>query len=330
VLAARRRNETLWPPAVCVAVVAGFIVAAPRAARPAALTVEAPASCIDPAALSEAVVELVGTPIASVPDVDFRIQIAGTAHQRWRLRVETLDHQPAGVAQQVRGTRELEAGSCAELAEAAALAIAVSLRAVERPGSTAASTVEPARLSPPAPAIRSVPLPAGKVPWRAGAGLAVVVESGVLPHLAPGLQLEADLNRGALRLALRGEYFGAQDTLDSAATGGSFQLVDGDALGCFLPVRDHWSVSVCAGLALGRLAGTGLNVARPHTRSALWGAGRAEAGVARRVGADAALFLRAGLAAPFIRPAFVLDESQLVHRPDRLAGNLAAGMELGF
>jgi len=48
------------------------------------------------------------------------------------------------------------------------------------------------------------------------------------------------------------------------------------------------------------------------------------------VGADAALFLRAGLAAPFIRPAFVLDESQLVHRPDRLAGNLAAGMELGF
>lgn len=340
-LAARHRDAAPSSTAVGAAVLAALVVAfgTARDARAAALTVEAPASCVDPAALADDVAELVGKPIASVPDVDFRIQIAGTAHQRWRLRLETVDHQAPGTLATVRGTRELEAANCVELAEAAALAIAVSLRAAEvKPSpSVRAPTVAPtppmsegAPVPAPPLIVRAVSPAPAKAPWRAGLGLGVVVESGVLPNVAPGIEVEAKVSRAVLGVALRGVWFGAQDTVDTSASGGSFQLAAGSALACFLPRHDRWAASACAGFELGRLAGTGLNVARPQTRAALWAAGRADAGVARRVSADAAVFLRLGVAVPMARPAFVLDESRVVHRPGPVAGSLAAGIELGF
>lgn len=302
--------------------------ASPSVARAAALVVEAPASCLDATALADDVAEMIGKPVASVPDVDFRIQISGTARQRWRLRLETLD-RPASVAPPaVRGTRELEAANCAELAEAAALAIAVSIRAVEAAPAPSPSRLAPAPPSPPL-VVRAVPVVA-QAPWRTGAGLGVVVEVGVLPNVATGVELEATVNRGALGLALRGTWFGSQDTIDSSARGGSFQLATGAALGCFVPARGRWVPLACAGLELGRLAGTGLNVARSHTAAALWSAGRAEVGMGRRLEGDAAVFLRGGLVVPLARPMFVLDQSQPVYRPGRIAGTLTAGIALGF
>ena len=328
VLAAR--NVTSWSSAVVLAalLVAG---AAGGQARAAALMVEAPASCVDPSELSDQVADLAGKSIADVPDVDFRIQVAGTAHQRWRLRLQTLDRAAPGAAEVVRGTRELEAASCPDLVEAAALAIAVSLRSVDEKRAPPI-LVRNEGTNIPAPALAMSPAPPlpARSSWRAGAGLGVVVETGVLPHAAQGIEVGGSLRHGALGLALRGTWFGAQDTVGSSASGGSFQLAAGAALACFVPERGRWVPSACAGLELGRLTGAGLNVARPHSGAVLWSAGHAEAGVARRVGGDAAVFLRAGLAVPLARPTFVLDESRLVHRPSRIAGSLAAGIELAF
>ena len=45
---------------------------------------------------------------------------------------------------------------------------------------------------------------------------------------------------------------------------------------------------------------------------------------------NTALLLTGGVAAPLARPAFVLDGTELVYRPSRLAVRLAAGLELGF
>lgn len=327
VLAGRRRNVTSWLPAAAAALTLAGVL--PSAARAAALIIEAPASCVDPSALADEVAELVGQPIEAVPHFDFRIQIAGTAHQRWRLRLETLDRSVPGSQAVIRGTRELEAATCAELAEAAALAIAVSLGTARAEPSPPAPPPVAAPAVPPL-VVRSTSPPRPKTPWRAGAGLGVVVESGVLPNVAPGVELEARVDRGALGLALRGTWFGSQDTLGTAASGGSFQLASGTALACLGVPRGRWVPLVCAGFTLGRLAGRGLNVARPHTGAALWSAGRAELGVARRMGGDAAVFLRAGVAVPLARPTFVLDENQPVYRPGRIAGSVAAGIALEF
>jgi hypothetical protein len=48
------------------------------------------------------------------------------------------------------------------------------------------------------------------------------------------------------------------------------------------------------------------------------------------IGANTAVLLRAGVAAPLVRPEFVLDQSQLIYRPSPVAVRLTAGFELGF
>ena len=53
--------------------------ASTSAARGAELTVDAPDSCVKSAALADEVSDLIGKPLASVAEVDFRIQIAQTS-----------------------------------------------------------------------------------------------------------------------------------------------------------------------------------------------------------------------------------------------------------
>src|SRR3954468_17709133 len=121
-------------------------------ARGAELFVDAPESCVDPLALADEVSDLVGKPLAGIAEVDFRVQIVETPPRRWRLRLETLEQRvPGGGATgAVRGTREIEGATCAELAEAASVAIAVSVRSM-------AGAPEPARPAPPAPSAAMQP-----------------------------------------------------------------------------------------------------------------------------------------------------------------------------
>ena len=114
----------------------------------AELFVDAPESCVDPAALADEVSDLIGKPLASVADVDFRVQISETPQRRWRLRLETIDQRASagGGAPTVRGTREIDGATCAELAEAASVAIAVSVRSIT--GETPAAAAPPPAATP--------------------------------------------------------------------------------------------------------------------------------------------------------------------------------------
>jgi len=56
----------------------GMAVAGASMAEAAQLAVDAPASCLDPSTLADEVGDLIGKPLASVADVDFRIRIAET------------------------------------------------------------------------------------------------------------------------------------------------------------------------------------------------------------------------------------------------------------
>ena len=310
-------------------------------ARAAELTVDAPDSCVDPAALAEEVSDLIGKPLSSVSEVDFRLQIAKTTHQRWRLKLETIGQRPAdGGEAAVRGSREIEGTTCAELAEAASVAIAVSVRSIAgEAGPAQPSIPSPAPAKPPPQPSAPLEAPpllahrASETPsWRPAVALALATDTGALPNTGLGVDLEVALERGSLQLAAFGTWFGSQNAVVANA-GGTFQLTLGGALGCFAPRRGRWTPLACGGLELGRLAGTGAgpDVARPKAGSAFWRAARADAGVTAALGDNLAALLRAGVAVPLAEPpAFVLDGNDVVYRPSHLTLRLTAGLELGF
>jgi hypothetical protein len=303
-------------------------------ARAAELTVDAPPSCLDPTTLAEEVGDLIGKPLAEIPDVDFRIGIVETSPQKWRLHLETLDEKrSADGTPTVRGSREINGATCAELAEAASVAIAVSVRSMEA-ANTAPAPPTSARPSPPnpPPAIPAtiVTTSPTRPSWRPLATLALAADTGALPRTSPGLELEGDLQRGPVRLALLATWFASQDAIGAGDAGGTFQLALGGALACYAPRVGRWTPLACGGAELGRLAGTGLRVSRPNTGAALWRALRAEVGATAALGGNTALLLRAGVAVPLARPEFVLDGSQPVYRPSPVAIRLTAGFELGF
>jgi hypothetical protein len=326
-------STTVRPPAIVFVAALLASALAPAAARAAQLSVDAPPSCVDPTALAEEVGELIGRPLVEVADVDFRIRIAETGPGKWRLHLETIDAKaPAGGTPATRGSRDIEGANCAELAEAASVAIAVSVRSMEAantapaPGA-AASPVSP---SPPAaiPAAMVTPSPATPS-WRPSMTLALATDTGALPGTSPGVDLEGDLQRGALRLALLATWFAAQEANGPGGSGGTFQLALGGALACFAPRFGRWTPLACGGAELGRLAGTGL-VTRPETAAVFWRAARAEAGATAALGPNTAILLRAGVAVPLARPTFVVDGSALVYRPSPVAVRVTAGFELGF
>jgi len=311
----------------------GLTISAAAPVRAAQLTVEAPPSCVDPTTLAEEVADLIGRPLTEIPDVDFRIRIAEMSPKKWRLHLETIDGQEStGRAASVSGKREIDGKSCPELAEAASVAIAVSVRSMEAAGRTrppAAAVTSPLPGSPPAASAAVVASSPPTPSWHPSVTVGLVTDTGALPSTSPGLELEGDLQRGRLRLVLLGSWFTSQDAVGIEGASGSFQLALGGGLACFAPRAGRWTALVCGGGELGRLAGTGL-VARPETGTVLWRAVRAEVGATAGLGSNTAILLRAGIVRPLARPDFVLDQHQLVYRPAAVALRLTAGVELGF
>ena len=315
----------------------GLVAASASMVEAAQLSVDAPESCLDPSTLADEVGDLIGKPLGSVADVDFRIQIAETPKRRWRLRLEMVDHRPDGDGPPaIRGSREIEGATCAELAEAASVAIAGAVRSIipepaaREPGRLATPEVTPPPIAGQPASLARPAWPTPTPSWHPAVALALVTDTGALPKTGLGVDLEGDFQRGLLRLIALATWFGSQDAFGAGDAGGTFQLALGGLLACYAPRWGRWTPLACGGVELGRLAGTGAGVARPETGDALWRAARTDLGVTAALGGNTALVLRAGMAVPLSHPAFVLDGSELVYRPGALAGRLTVGLELGF
>jgi hypothetical protein len=301
-------------------------------AQAARISVRAPTLCVEASAIAAQAGDLLGRPLASVSDVDFEIEIASTLEHVWRLRLELIDRrEPGAGGPRARRTRELSATSCKELADAAAVAIAMSVRSIDdaeaaqnppvrRPGG--AEVVGHPVL--PSPSQSQSPSP------RPAIGVALVGDAGALPHAGLGLELDGSLRRNHLRVMVLASLFESQTATLSDGTGGTFRLVLGAALACFAPQFGRSTFLGCGGLEIGRLSGEGLDVARSYLGAAAWEAGRAEVGLAILLGAKVMLVLRGGIAAPLSRPEFVLDGTVPVYRPSRLSERGTIGIELGL
>jgi len=301
-------------------------------ARAAELAVSGADGCFDAETITDQVADLLGRPLVSVTSVDFEVTLTRASAAKWTLRLDAVDTAGATPAEHERRSRELTADSCAELADAAAVAIAMTVR------SRAAPPASPAQLTPPAPspsepkAVLARPAAAAQppAPPTVAGGLAVIGDGGALPHAGVGLELGASLRHRWVRVTVAGTAFASQVTQATGDAGGAFRLLFGSAQVCLPSVVRQAVLLACGGYELGRLSAEGVGVLRPQLGNARWQAARAEVGLSLPVAPRVAVVLRAGVAVPLSRPQFVIDEATPVHRPGGVAVRLAAGAELEF
>ena len=232
-------------------------------ARGAEVQVRADDACAEPGPIVDEVEQIIGRPLASIPGVAFQVEITHAGLRTWRLRLDTedTDHAaPSGGSADAaastgappRATRELTGASCGELASAAAVAIALSIQNAEAEKSSPAAP-EPPPTAPEAPAAVAV-RPAVDVappPLRVSAALLAVGDSGALPHVAAGGELNVALQRGRFGAVALVSGFPPQQTSVTPLTGGQFTLVFGGLLACANRPRTSATAQICAGGELG-------------------------------------------------------------------------------
>jgi hypothetical protein len=312
-------------------------------ARAAELTVTASAACSPKASIEAQVERLTERSLAQVDGVDFELRIERVAAEDWRLTLRMLSRD--GTRRPRR--RELAGASCADVTAAAAVAIAMAIEGRDdaaedetpvrlpqiahdgaaQPNATRSETRTPASIEGTlAPAATSE-----QAAWRFAVAAGGALDVGALPALAAGGELELSASSRVLRIAAFGTLFAAQETrVASSGHGGEFRFALGGALLCAQPRFGRVFVLGCTGFELGRLAAEGRGVNAPDLRGAGWYAVRLEAGPGVELGAGFALLARAGIALPLARPEFVLNGSEVVHRPSAVAGRGLLLLELAF
>jgi hypothetical protein len=312
-----------------IAALAAFAVAvsAARGAEAITLRFTVPPDCDPRADIAEDVEQLVGRPLASV-DAEFAVAISASARGGYELVLTS----PKATAREA-AVRRLYADSCTEIGNATALTIAMAIglgpEASPPNEQTEPQEFEPAEPSrtmapdtaSPAPV---APVPAVPKPF-AVVGLSAMLDTGALPTLAPGLELELGIGWRSLRAFALGAVLAPQRAAVNAR-GGDFQLMFGGLAAC-IERGTNVLVRGCAGFELGRLTGEGVGVLDPHLGSALWLGPRAELAAGLPI-ADG-LVVMAGLGAVFAlgERSFVLEPGEEVHRAALLDGRGRLGLE---
>lgn len=261
--------------------------------------------------------------LASVGDrVDFVVTLAAHAESS----AGRLERQTA------RGTvalREVESAVCADVAEALALSLELTLDPGEtsdgaKPApasSSAAAASEPAAprepVLPPSAPVASE----RKLRWGARASVA----SGIAPALAPGAGLFAELPAQAWPADLRFTLHGAYQRSTVEAVRLSVALAGGELDACVPAVRaGAFALAPCLGVDVG-LVQAGSSGARAHGERGLWTAGVALLRSQLQLWPALAPELQLAALVPFVRYVFGAPEAEDLYRIRTVGFELSVG-----
>lgn len=314
----RRGREAARRAIVCLVLLASGVAAGEAVA--ATIHVQASRECADRTEIADQVDALLGRPVAAVEGLDFDVDIAELPERRWRLRLATIAR-----ADGARRSREIDGSGCAQLADAAAVAIAMSIQstAAAEPTEPHAPTVAPPRpptlSADPEPAVRPHGVQFPLV-------VAALADVGALPHTGLGLTVGAALAWRHVLIIGEGAFLASAEARAPDNGGGRFRLIVAALLAC---VDEHFGrvgILGCAGGEAGILQAEGIGINRPRLQNVAWEAGRLELGLSRRLTATTSLFIRAGATIPWSRPTFTINNSTFaLHRPDVVTGRLVVG-----
>jgi hypothetical protein len=288
----------------------------------------APAECPSVEDLRAAVARLLGGKVELPPGRMVEVRATVTPGSTWHVELE------AGADAQ-KNRRALDSASCAELADATALIVALMIDA----NAVAASPPRPASPPPAAPAAVAVPTERKAVPMSVPMslrlGLLGSAGLGILPGLDAGVGGSLALVRGFWRFDLRASYGLRRDQTATAASPpgayGTFNYTGAVAGVCRNFARLREDLGVCADFELGVLSAQGYKVTEGLAARTPW-LGLGPAGyLAIRAGRRLSFPVRAALIVPITRPEFVINHVEgNVFRVAPLSGKVSVGAELHF
>jgi len=297
--------------------------AAAPAPGAAPLTWSAPTGCGSAAAVQARVSELLDEPELAFDGVQVEARVSETAGG-WALHLLTRD---------ALGTREreLQAAACADLVEAAAIAITLAFEAARSGGET--PPVEVAPTSPPAgeraAAEPAAPPPAAASP-TASAGAELLIDLNSLAAVAAGPSLFVALGWDALSLGLHATWLpGTNETVGPAQAVEVSLLSAGLSL-CYALGRGLLDTAVCAGLDAGQLTARGAGLRESRVVHDPWLSTQAGLMLSRELGAGLALQARGELVVPLLRQTYGVNETEAVYRVASLAARFALGARIAF
>jgi hypothetical protein len=291
-----------------LAAIALSATSASAGAPDVALRWVAPSACPAEAEVRAAVERLVGQPLGGGQGAKIQVRIVAAPAREapWAATI-SVTRPGEGEARE----RRIEASTCAELADAAAVAVALSL--------------EPPAAPPPPP--RPGKPPAAPIRLRPGLRIAMGLEIAALPRPAPGLSVAGLLLFGKSRVEIAGAAWLPQRTDAQGGAGARLTLIAATARYCRAFVERALSFSGCATFEAGAIGGSGFGLARSASGFAPWVApGLGVMGgyaLSRRL----AITLALDGVVPVTRAAFSLEGVGVVHRTPPLSGRALLGLE---
>ena len=331
-----------WPILPALLASAPLVRAQPEGGTPElTLKWDAPAECPTGATVAQDIERLLGRPLSATSQRPLQAD-AALAQQAgaWQLRLQVT----AGDA----GAREraLAGGDCAQLAEAAAVIIALAIDPdlkIELPEEAPAAGTQPrpepeapsdppvAELAPPVAAVAvEQPLPTSTPPepipppappteplvWRLGAS--ALVDGLSLPKAAPGVELHGGAEWSPIRVELFGLHLFEQRQDVAGSAVGIVSLTAGGLRTCVEVRESAFSVGPCVSTEVGVLAARSEQVSSPDRGTSLWWGIGAGVRAGWHVSSVWEIELGAEVVLPMTRDRFVIEGvNEVVHQsPD--------------
>jgi hypothetical protein len=163
---------------------------------------------------------------------------------------------------------------------------------------------------------------------------AVASDVGTLPQLAYGFSLAASLLVGRFRGELYGAYWPNQTAHGPAADeGADIELAAGGSRGCFALLAQSVELAPCAGLEVGALHGSGVNLMPSLNQTGLWLAVTLDARAVLRVSKAFGIAVDLGAAIPLRRDEFTAGASATapdLHKAGVIEARASIGPEVRF
>jgi hypothetical protein len=297
----------------------------------------APVGCSTATAIRERVTDLLGE-----PELDLRHvrRVEGRVSQTrdgWALHLTLIG---------AFGKRERQLASphCADLAEAAAVAISLAFeaaRAHERseppaavePTLAAPPSVEPPRPTSPAPDSSASAPPAAPEPSTAPEpwfGAELWLDGHALPSAAAGASLVAALRVQDLRLGAFAGWLPGVERPVGPGQSVRFSLLLGGVRACYTLGHGVVDTALCAGFEAGRLSARGTGLLSARSAADLWLAPQLGLELASALSSQLALLLRADAIVPLLRQGYAINETDDVHHVASLGVRAAFGLLVRF
>lgn len=299
---------------------------------------QAPVGCSTAAAVRERVGELLGhteLDLKHVRHVQGRVRQTGDGWALTLILVDALGQRE----------RQIESPLCADLAEAAAVAISLAFEAArareqaERAeaavapeagpmapiGNTEPAAPDGAEAAPPAaPDSR----PKGALePWL---GAEVWLDAHALPAVAAGVSAVGSLRASELRLGAFVALLPGVDRTVAPGQSVSFSLLLGGVRACYTLGQGLVDTALCAGLEGGRLAARGSGLLSARNANDLWVAPQLGIELSSALTSHLGVQLRGDAIVPLLRQGYAVNETEDVHHVPGLGVRAGFGFIFGF